>query len=70
MITKHYIPRSENRFFFPIVETEHRSLNLREGIYIVLEGKVVLKDYNVTPLLLIRCFGEVLTLINCLTVID
>ena len=36
----------------------------------VLEGNVVLKDYNVTPLLLIWCFGEVLTLINCLTVID
>lgn len=56
--------------FFPIVETEHRSLNLRGGIYMVLEGNVVLKDYNVTPLLPIRCFGEVLTLINCLTVID
>lgn len=56
--------------FFPIVETEHRSLNLRGGIYMVLEGIVVLKDYNVTPLLPIRCFGEVLTLINCLTVID
>lgn len=36
----------------------------------VLEGDVVLKDYNVTPLLLIWCFGEVLTLINCLPVID
>lgn len=36
----------------------------------VLEGNVVLKDYNVTPLLPIRCFGEGLTLINCLTVID
>lgn len=63
-------PKIWKQIFFPIVETEHRSLNLREGIYMVLEGDVVLKDYNVTPLLLIRCFGEVLTLINCLTVID
>lgn len=55
-------PKIWKQIFFPIVETEHRSLNLRKGIYMVLEGDVVLKDYNVTPLLLIWCFGEVLTL--------